>query len=93
MAGKQHREMLQFAVFVVKTRIGEGRGRDEMEPRVAAVSVFMRGVSESRGMRGGEMAGADYLAVAALTPLPRETQPLTRARARRTKTRVVPMQW
>ena len=61
------------------------------EPRVAAVSVFMRGGRAEPGMRkGGEMAGADYLAVAALTPLARETQPLTRAR--RTKTRVVPMQ-
>ena len=51
------------------------------EPRVAVVSVFMRGragaVEQGEGRRGcaQEMAGADYLTVAALTPLPRETQP------------------
>ena len=57
------------------------------EPRVAVVSVFMRGRAgageqgdgEGRGGRGcaREMAGADYLTVAALTPLLRETQPVT----------------
>ena len=58
---------------------------ERREPRVAMVSVFMRGELEraeargkERGMGGRKMAGADYFTVAALTPLLlRETQPMT----------------